>query len=153
MMMMMMMMMMFGGMVRAEPPPACPCVCAMCSPGVSNMPRCVMMSCLASRACRWLARRYAVLDGPTFPIIAEGDEEPNDTFVEQLTASAEAAVEVCRAWVPVARAGRVRRLGLQPVDVVGAKAMASQPPTHPPARARAIFAPPCVNRRCSCRAA
>jgi hypothetical protein len=45
----------------------------------------------------WLARGYAVLDGPGFPIVAEGDEEPNDTYVEQLTASAEAAVKV-RAW-------------------------------------------------------
>eukprot|EP00878_Enallax_costatus_P006199 GHUV01006499.1.p1 GENE.GHUV01006499.1~~GHUV01006499.1.p1 ORF type:complete len:627 (+),score=153.93 GHUV01006499.1:1175-3055(+) len=41
----------------------------------------------------WLARGYAVLDGPGFPIIAEGTEEPNDTYVEQLTASAEAAVK------------------------------------------------------------
>ena len=37
---------------------------------------------------------FAVLDGPTLPIIAEGDEEPNDTYVEQLTAGARAAVEV-----------------------------------------------------------
>jgi hypothetical protein len=29
------------------------------------------------------------------PIVAEGDEEPNDTFREQLIASAEAAVKVC----------------------------------------------------------
>jgi hypothetical protein len=28
------------------------------------------------------------------PIVAEGDEEPNDTFREQLIASAEAAVKV-----------------------------------------------------------
>jgi hypothetical protein len=45
-----------------------------------------------------------VLDGPTFPIVAEGDDEPNDTFVGQLTASAEAAVKVrcregCGGWV------------------------------------------------------
>lgn len=40
----------------------------------------------------WVARGYAVLDGPTFPIVAEGEEEPNDTFVEQLTGSARAAV-------------------------------------------------------------
>ncbi len=33
-------------------------------------------------------------DGPTMPIVAEGDEEPNDTFREQLIASAEAAVKV-----------------------------------------------------------
>lgn len=67
----------------------------------------------------WLARRFAILDGPTMPIIAgtkkkrgaratvcirvhattttrgtEGaDEEPNDTYVEQLVASAQAAVD------------------------------------------------------------
>jgi len=41
----------------------------------------------------WLTRGYAVLDGPSMPIIGEGDEEPNDTYVEQLVASAEAAVE------------------------------------------------------------
>ena len=33
----------------------------------------------------WLARGYAVLDGPSFPIVAEGDAEPNDTYVQQLT--------------------------------------------------------------------
>lgn len=32
----------------------------------------------------WLARGYAVLDGPTLPIVAEGKEEPNDTFLPQL---------------------------------------------------------------------
>ena len=36
---------------------------------------------------------YAVLDSPTMPIVGEGDAEPNDTYVEQLVASAEAAVE------------------------------------------------------------
>jgi dipeptidyl aminopeptidase/acylaminoacyl peptidase len=41
----------------------------------------------------FLARKYAVLDGPGFPIVAEGDEEPNDTYVEQLTDCARAAVE------------------------------------------------------------
>lgn len=40
-----------------------------------------------------LASGYAVLDGPTMPIIGEGDQEANDTYVEQLTASAQAAVE------------------------------------------------------------
>ncbi|XP_048336663.2 probable glutamyl endopeptidase, chloroplastic isoform X1 [Ziziphus jujuba] len=46
----------------------------------------------------WLARRFAILSGPTIPIIGEGDEEANDRYVEQLVASAEAAVEevVCR---------------------------------------------------------
>ncbi len=38
-------------------------------------------------------RGYAVLDDPTLPIVGEGDEEPNDTFVAQLVAGAAAAVE------------------------------------------------------------
>ncbi|KAJ9509690.1 hypothetical protein QJQ45_011313 [Haematococcus lacustris] len=33
----------------------------------------------------WVARGYAVLDGPTLPIVAEGEAEPNDSFLEQLT--------------------------------------------------------------------
>lgn len=41
----------------------------------------------------WLVDGYAVLDHPTMPIVAEGDEEPNDTYVEQLTASAQAAID------------------------------------------------------------
>ncbi|KAJ7973057.1 putative Dipeptidyl-peptidase [Quillaja saponaria] len=41
----------------------------------------------------WLARRFAILSGPTVPIIGEGEEEANDRYVEQLVASAEAAVE------------------------------------------------------------
>ncbi|XP_071701457.1 probable glutamyl endopeptidase, chloroplastic [Rutidosis leptorrhynchoides] len=41
----------------------------------------------------WLARRYAILSGPTIPIIGEGKEEANDSYVEQLVGSAEAAVE------------------------------------------------------------
>ncbi|KAB2616311.1 glutamyl endopeptidase [Pyrus ussuriensis x Pyrus communis] len=58
----------------------------------------------------WLARRhalplpivlllcfghsvFAILSGPTIPIIGEGDKEANDSYVEQLVASAEAAVE------------------------------------------------------------
>nr|TKR59204.1 putative glutamyl endopeptidase, chloroplastic [Populus alba] len=41
----------------------------------------------------WLARRFAILSGPTIPIIGEGDEEANDRYVEQLVASVEAAVE------------------------------------------------------------
>jgi dipeptidyl aminopeptidase/acylaminoacyl peptidase len=43
---------------------------------------------------------YAVLDGPTMPIVGEGDAEPNDTYIEQLVASARAAVdEVVRRGV------------------------------------------------------
>jgi dipeptidyl aminopeptidase/acylaminoacyl peptidase len=48
----------------------------------------------------WLAHGYAVLYNPTMPIIGEGDVEPNDTYVEQLVASAKAAVdEVVRRGV------------------------------------------------------
>ncbi len=39
----------------------------------------------------WVALGYAVLDGATMPIVGEGDAEPNDTYVQQLVASAEAA--------------------------------------------------------------
>ncbi|MEM1412381.1 MAG: prolyl oligopeptidase family serine peptidase, partial [Pseudomonadota bacterium] len=42
----------------------------------------------------WLLQGYAVLDDPSMPIIGEGEEEPNDTYVEQLVASAEAAVDM-----------------------------------------------------------
>jgi len=48
----------------------------------------------------WLMRGYAVLDDPSLPIIGEGDEEPNDTYVEQLAAGAKAAIdEVVRRGV------------------------------------------------------
>ncbi|MFZ5624931.1 MAG: prolyl oligopeptidase family serine peptidase [Gemmatimonadota bacterium] len=39
-----------------------------------------------------LTQGYGILDGPTMPIVGAGDAEPNDTYVEQLVASAEAAV-------------------------------------------------------------
>jgi dipeptidyl aminopeptidase/acylaminoacyl peptidase len=41
----------------------------------------------------WVARGYAVLDDPSMPIIGEADEEPNDTFIEQLVSSAAAAID------------------------------------------------------------
>lgn len=48
----------------------------------------------------FLARGYAVLDNPSMPIVGEGDAEPNDTYITQLAASAEAAVdEVVRRGV------------------------------------------------------
>ena len=48
----------------------------------------------------WLAMGYAVLDNPTMPIIGEGDQEPNDRYVAQLQANAQAAVdEVVRRGV------------------------------------------------------
>ncbi|ARV59336.1 peptidase S9 [Nostocales cyanobacterium HT-58-2] len=40
-----------------------------------------------------LTQGYAILSGPTLPIIGEGDTEPNDTYVEQLIAGAQAAVD------------------------------------------------------------
>ena len=47
-----------------------------------------------------LTQGYGILDGPTMPIVGEGDREPNDTYVEQLVASAQAAVdEVVRLGV------------------------------------------------------
>jgi len=41
----------------------------------------------------WALRGYAVLDEASFPIIGENDEEPNDTFIEQLVEDARAAIE------------------------------------------------------------
>jgi dipeptidyl aminopeptidase/acylaminoacyl peptidase len=41
----------------------------------------------------WVMRGYAVLDDASMPIVGEGDEEPNDTFREQLVSSARAAIE------------------------------------------------------------
>lgn len=40
----------------------------------------------------WAAKGYAVLDDASFPIIGEGTTEPNDTFIQQLVANAEAAI-------------------------------------------------------------
>ena len=42
----------------------------------------------------WVMLGYAVFDDPSLPIIGEGTEEPNDTYVQQLVAGAEAAVDV-----------------------------------------------------------
>ena len=41
----------------------------------------------------WVTRGYAVLDDASFPIIGEGDKEPNDTFLPQLIANAKAAID------------------------------------------------------------
>jgi dipeptidyl aminopeptidase/acylaminoacyl peptidase len=41
----------------------------------------------------WVTRGYAVLDKASFPIIGEGDEEPNDSFRTQLVANAKAAID------------------------------------------------------------
>ena len=41
----------------------------------------------------FLLAGYVVLDDPAMPIIGEGDQEPNDTYVVQLVSSAQAAVD------------------------------------------------------------
>ena len=41
----------------------------------------------------WVTKGYAVLDDASFPIIGEGTTEPNDTFLPQLIANAEAAID------------------------------------------------------------
>jgi len=45
----------------------------------------------------WVAKGYVVLDGAAFPIVGEGDEEPNDTFRKQLVANAKAAIDAVDA--------------------------------------------------------
>jgi dipeptidyl aminopeptidase/acylaminoacyl peptidase len=45
----------------------------------------------------WVMRGYAILDNAAFPIIGEGDNQPNDTFVEQLVANAKAAIDAVDA--------------------------------------------------------
>jgi dipeptidyl aminopeptidase/acylaminoacyl peptidase len=41
----------------------------------------------------WTLLGYAVLENAQFPIVGEGENEPNDTFVEQLVANAKAAID------------------------------------------------------------
>ena len=41
----------------------------------------------------WVARGYAVFDDISMPVVGEDDEEPNDTFVPQLVANAQAAID------------------------------------------------------------
>ncbi|MDC7994022.1 alpha/beta hydrolase family protein [Altibacter sp. HG106] len=45
----------------------------------------------------WVTRGYVVLDDAAFPIVGEGDEEPNDTFRTQLVANAKAAIDAVDA--------------------------------------------------------
>lgn len=40
-----------------------------------------------------LTQGYAILTNPTMPIIGEGNQEPNNTYIDQLTAGAQAAVD------------------------------------------------------------
>ena len=41
----------------------------------------------------WVTRGYVVLDDASFPIVGEGEKEPNDSFREQLVANAKAAID------------------------------------------------------------
>jgi len=41
----------------------------------------------------WVTRGYAVLDDAAFPIVGEGSEEPNDSFVDQLIDNAKSAID------------------------------------------------------------
>lgn len=41
----------------------------------------------------WVTRGFAILDDASFPIIGEGEEEPNDSFREQLVTNAKAAID------------------------------------------------------------
>lgn len=40
----------------------------------------------------WVTQGYAVMDATEFPIVGEGEKEPNDNFVDQLIWNAEAAI-------------------------------------------------------------
>jgi dipeptidyl aminopeptidase/acylaminoacyl peptidase len=52
-----------------------------------------------------LLQGVLIVDGPTLPIVGEGDVQPNDTYVEQLVSGAEAAVAAVteRGWADPAR--------------------------------------------------
>jgi len=41
----------------------------------------------------WVTRGYVVLDAAAFPIVGEGDTEPNDSFRKQLVSNAKAAID------------------------------------------------------------
>ena len=45
----------------------------------------------------WVTRGYVVLDDAAFPIVGEGEEQPNDTFREQLVANGKAAIDAVDA--------------------------------------------------------
>ena len=41
----------------------------------------------------WATQGYVVLDRAEFPIVGEGDDEPNDSFRKQLVANGKAAID------------------------------------------------------------
>ena len=52
----------------------------------------------------WVTRGYAILDNAAFPIVGEGNAEPNDTFIEQLVDNAKAAIDAVDALGYIDRA-------------------------------------------------
>lgn len=54
----------------------------------------------------WVLRGYAILDNVSFPIIGENDDQPNETFTQQLIANAKAAID-CVAELGIADKSRV----------------------------------------------
>lgn len=46
-----------------------------------------------SGAIPYVTQGYAILDRTSMPVIGEGDEEPNDTFIKQLVMNSEAAIK------------------------------------------------------------
>ncbi|MFD1468709.1 alpha/beta hydrolase family protein [Hymenobacter caeli] len=58
----------------------------------------------------WVTQGYAVLQNASIPIVGEGTQEPNDTYVEQLVAGAKAAIDE-GARLGVVDAGRVAVMG------------------------------------------
>ncbi len=41
----------------------------------------------------WVTQGYAIMDNTEFPIVGEGDKQPNDNFIDQLIWNAEAAID------------------------------------------------------------
>jgi dipeptidyl aminopeptidase/acylaminoacyl peptidase len=41
----------------------------------------------------WITQGYVVLDNASFPVVGEGESQPNDTFIEQLVDNAKAAID------------------------------------------------------------
>lgn len=45
----------------------------------------------------WATKGYVVLDDASFPIVGEGDEQPNDSFINQLVANGKAGIDAVNA--------------------------------------------------------
>jgi dipeptidyl aminopeptidase/acylaminoacyl peptidase len=52
----------------------------------------------------WVTKGYVVLDDASFPIVGEGEEEPNDSFRSHLVANARAAIDAVDAMGYIDRA-------------------------------------------------